>query len=78
MSEDRTGPWNKTSTSQYVFDRGDLTMDQNTLDRTGVYIAYPTSPTLESIYKLKNYKTKVPLQQNLWGPPGRSGRDPSV
>ncbi len=29
------------------------------LENTGIYIVYPTSSTLKSIYKSKDYKTKV-------------------
>ena len=42
-------------------------MDENMLNRTGVYIAYPTSPTLKSIYRPKNYKTKVNDQHTKIG-----------
>jgi len=42
-------------------------MDENTLNRTGVYIAYPTSPILKSIYRPKNYKTKVNDQHTKVG-----------
>lgn len=42
-------------------------MDENTLIRTGVYIAYPTSPILKSIYRPKNYKTKVNDQHTKVG-----------
>ncbi len=42
-------------------------MNENMLDRTGVYIAYPTSPILKSIYRPKNYKTKVNDQHTKIG-----------
>jgi len=29
------------------------------LSNTGIYIAFPTTPVLKSIYRPKNYKTKV-------------------
>ena len=37
------------------------------LDKTGIYIAYPTSPVLKSIHKAKNYKTKVNNQHTKVG-----------
>ena len=42
-------------------------MDENTLNRRGVYIAYPTSPILKSIYRPKNYKTEVNDQHTKVG-----------
>lgn len=34
---------------------------------TGIYMAYPTSPILESIYRPKNYKTQVNDQHTKIG-----------
>ena len=34
-------------------------MDGSIGDKNGIYIAYPTSSKLKSIYRAKNYKTKV-------------------
>ncbi len=39
----------------------------NALDKTGIYVAYPTSPVLKSIHKAKNYKTKVNSQHTKIG-----------
>ena len=41
---------------------------ENDIDgKTGVYIAYPTSPILKSIYRPKNYKTMVNDQHTKVG-----------
>jgi hypothetical protein len=34
-------------------------LNTDILESTGIYIVYPTSPTLKSIYRAKHYKTKV-------------------
>ena len=41
--------------------------DENILDRTGIYIAFLTSPSLKSIYPPKNYKAKVNNQHTNVG-----------
>ena len=42
-------------------------MNDEVYAKTGVYIAYPTSSVLKSIYKPKNYKTKVNDQHTKIG-----------
>ena len=42
-------------------------MELAIFDRTGVYIAYPTSPAFKSIYRAKNYKTQVNDQHTKVG-----------
>jgi len=42
-------------------------MDDEINTKTGIYIAYPTSPELKSIYRPKNYKTKVNNQHTKVG-----------
>ena len=39
----------------------------NVADRTGIYIAFPTTDVLKSIYKPKKYKTKVNDQHTKVG-----------
>lgn len=36
-------------------------------EETGIYIAYPTSPILKSIYQVKNYRTQVNHQHTKVG-----------
>lgn len=42
-------------------------MDPAIYALTGMYIAYPTSPVLKSIYRTKNYKTEVNDQHTKVG-----------
>lgn len=42
-------------------------MNGQILEKTGIYIAYPTSGELKSIYKPKNYKTLVNAQHTKIG-----------
>ena len=42
-------------------------MNEEMFKKTGIYIAYPTSPVLKSIYKAGGYKTKVNDQHTKVG-----------
>ncbi len=42
-------------------------MNIDVQNKTGIYIAYPTSSILKSIYKAKNYKTRVNNQHTKVG-----------
>ena len=42
-------------------------MNEQVLKQTGIYIAYPTTSELKSIYKPKNYKTMVNEQHTKVG-----------
>lgn len=45
----------------------DYTQAKNSLERTGIYIAFPTSSTLKSIYPTKQYKIMVNDQHTKVG-----------
>ena len=42
-------------------------MNKQMIEQTGIYIAYPTTSELKSIYKPKNYKTMVNNQHTKVG-----------
>lgn len=50
-------------------------MDENKLNRTGIWIAHPTSPNLTSIHPSKNTKPKVNDQNAKVGKTEKSFRD---
>ena len=50
-------------------------MNEEIYSKTGIYIAYPTSPVLKSIYKAGNYKTMVNDQHTKVGKAERSFSD---
>ena len=52
----------------------DSTQAKNSLDRTGIYLAFPTSSMLKSIYPQKHYKTMVNDQHTKIGIPKDSLR----